>query len=206
MGRESGQNLLNFAVDLDKVSDQFLCVIIYSVIMQSTINTRRQFPLNWFSFLKINCLILNSRWGTSGLSKTCFLCVPVTLEVLYQKRSITESSGSSIKLSCKANYDLEQCGLVHVAWTQKDTELTDPSKYITTVNETVSVTNMTLRQVETEVLDLTTDDAGEFQCKASCEKGDKAMGHFIRLKVEGKVVIKEDKLYDNWVCDWNPFV
>ncbi|CAB1445859.1 unnamed protein product [Pleuronectes platessa] len=108
----------------------------------------------------------------------------VTLEVLYPQRSLTVSRGSSVKLSCKANYDQEHCGPVHVVWTQSDRALTDPSKYITTVNETVSEGNMRLRQVETEILDLTADDRGQFQCKAKCEKGEAAMGHFIRIKVE----------------------
>ncbi|XP_069393925.1 uncharacterized protein [Paralichthys olivaceus] len=108
------------------------------------------------------------------------------IEVLYPQRTITVSKGSSVKLSCIAIYNHEQCSPVHVAWSQNGgIKLTDPNKYVTTVNETVFDGNMRRRQVETEILDLTTNDTGEFQCKAKCDNGEVAMGHFIRVSLKG---------------------
>ncbi|XP_071326532.1 uncharacterized protein [Trachinotus anak] len=111
------------------------------------------------------------------------------LVVRYQQKSMALARGSSVKLSCEANYDLEQCGLVHVVWchtSKQGAELTDPRKYLTTVNETETAGSMRRRQVVTEILQLTREDNGEFQCKAQCEKGASAMGHFIRLTVRGR--------------------
>ncbi|XP_039972720.1 uncharacterized protein zgc:174945 [Xiphias gladius] len=111
-----------------------------------------------------------------------------TLEVLYLQRTITPARGSSVKLSCDTHYDPEQCGLVHVVWrhlTKQNAELTDPNRYLTTVNETASDGNMRRRQVVTEILELTTEDNGQYQCKAECESGETAMGHFIWIDVKG---------------------
>lgn len=109
-----------------------------------------------------------------------------TVQVLYPQKTFTPARGSSVTLSCKAFYDFMKCGLLHVAWyhlTKDDAELTDPKKYFTTVNETISDGIMRLRQVETEILNLTSDDNGQFQCKAGCENQETAMGHFITITV-----------------------
>ncbi len=78
-----------------------------------------------------------------------------------------------------------QCGLLHVVWWKQSAELTNPNKYLTTVNETVYDGNMRRRQVVTEILDLKPEDNDQYQCKAECESGDSAMGHFISIKVQG---------------------
>uniref|UniRef100_A0A3B4TBK2 Ig-like domain-containing protein n=1 Tax=Seriola dumerili TaxID=41447 RepID=A0A3B4TBK2_SERDU len=84
-----------------------------------------------------------------------------------------------------ANYDLEKCGLVQVVWRHitKNADLTDPNKYLTTVNETQLDDNMRRRQVVTEILNLTREDNGDFQCEAKCENGNSAMGHLITITV-----------------------
>uniref|UniRef100_A0A8D3B1K0 Ig-like domain-containing protein n=1 Tax=Scophthalmus maximus TaxID=52904 RepID=A0A8D3B1K0_SCOMX len=130
--------------------------------------------------------LMNKLWGNFVMDYSA-LCVPVTLEVLYPQKTITVARGSSVKLSCDANYDSEQCGLVRVVWLQKDTELSDPDKYFTTVNETVSDGNMRRRQVVVEIVDLTTEDTGVYQCKGECENGETAMGHIIRISVKGTI-------------------
>uniref|UniRef100_A0A8C2X4W9 Ig-like domain-containing protein n=1 Tax=Cyclopterus lumpus TaxID=8103 RepID=A0A8C2X4W9_CYCLU len=108
----------------------------------------------------------------------------VTLEVIYPQRSITAAGGSSVKLSCDAVYDVERCDALHAAWyrTGPDAQLTDPGRYFTTVNETDGRGRR--RQVVTEIRDLKAEDGGLFQCKAECEAGDKAMGHYITITVE----------------------
>lgn len=77
---------------------------------------------------------------------------------------------------------------MHAVWYKiipQTFELKDPDQYFSTVNETVSEANRRRRQVVTEILRVTLDDEGQYQCKAECEKGEQAMGHFIRVIVEG---------------------
>ncbi|XP_041844179.1 uncharacterized protein zgc:174945 [Melanotaenia boesemani] len=110
-----------------------------------------------------------------------------SLEVFYPQQTFTPSPGSSVLLSCKAEYDFYKCRGVHVVWhniTEDSTELTNPRKYFTTVNETASSKSMRHRQVVTKILNVVPEDNGLFQCKAECETGEKAMGHFITVKVK----------------------
>lgn len=112
-----------------------------------------------------------------------------TLEVRYPQKTFTPQRGSSVKLSCEAKYDYNRCGLLHVVWQnsseygRKSNELTDPKKYLTTVNETVDEDNMRRRQIVTEILNLRPKDDGRYQCKAACDNGEEAMGHFITVRV-----------------------
>uniref|UniRef100_A0A3Q3B2S7 Immunoglobulin-like beta-sandwich domain-containing protein n=1 Tax=Kryptolebias marmoratus TaxID=37003 RepID=A0A3Q3B2S7_KRYMA len=120
-----------------------------------------------------------------------FVCKSLYSSVLLLKliRNIFTVLGSSAKLACEAVYDLTKCGLVHVVWRkmdEKNTELTDPIRYFTTVNETVTEINMRRRQVVTEILSVSTHDIGQYQCSAECETGERAMGHFITINVKGR--------------------
>lgn len=124
-----------------------------------------------------------------------FLCLLEIIEIRYPQRTLSPPRGSSIKLSCEAYYNFKECGLLHVVWcnfTKQGAELTDPSKYFSTVNETRSDGHMRHRQVVTEIPNLTPEDNGQFQCKATCDNGESAMGHFIWITVQGIVVIKEE--------------
>lgn len=119
------------------------------------------------------------------------LCVTFDSEdnvkVFYPKENITPARGSSVKLSCEAHYNFVRCGLLHVVWIVRDgeaAELINPKKYHTTVNETLSEGGMRRRQVVTEILDLNPGDSNKYQCKALCETGGSAMGHFITITVQ----------------------
>lgn len=75
---------------------------------------------------------------------------------------------------------------MHVSWFQNNSEMTNPKKHVTTVNETLVSSVVRRRQVVTEILDLQPEDSESFQCKASCNGEETAMGHFIRLLVIGE--------------------
>uniref|UniRef100_A0A3Q1C2N8 Ig-like domain-containing protein n=1 Tax=Amphiprion ocellaris TaxID=80972 RepID=A0A3Q1C2N8_AMPOC len=126
-----------------------------------------------------------------------FLCIlSIAVDVLYPQKTFTPQRGSSVQLSCEAYYDYEKCGLLHVVWhntspqySKKSTELTDPRKYFTAVNETVDEGNIRHRQVVTEILNLRPEDDGRYQCMAKCDNGEEAMGHFITIRVRGGTVM-----------------
>ncbi|XP_073341817.1 uncharacterized protein [Pagrus major] len=109
---------------------------------------------------------------------------PDAVAVLYKQRTITGTRGSSVKLSCEAHYYLDKCSLLHATWYQQSTALTDPRKYFTTVSET-DVEDMRHRHVVTEILNLTPEDSGQYQCNAECDEGGSAVGHIITVKVKG---------------------
>lgn len=107
-----------------------------------------------------------------------------TVQVIYRQQTITAARGSSVKLSCEAHYDFEKCGLLDVVWSQENVKLTNPRKYFTTVNESAADEPMRRRHVVTEILNLTANDNGSFQCNALCQNEGTAMGHFIWIKVK----------------------
>uniref|UniRef100_A0A1A7ZVH7 Ig-like domain-containing protein n=1 Tax=Nothobranchius furzeri TaxID=105023 RepID=A0A1A7ZVH7_NOTFU len=113
------------------------------------------------------------------------------LAVVYPQSTTTTAVGSSAKLSCVANYDTEKCGMVHVIWHKmhelddKSIELKHPWKYLTTVSETIIENTVRKRHVVTEITKAEEADDGRYQCKAECESGAQAMGHFITIKVQG---------------------
>lgn len=119
----------------------------------------------------------------------CF-CAPfgavAALEVNYPQSRVAAAPGSSLRLLCHVTYDVAQCGQLRAAWYQSgspsDVELTDPSRYVTTVNETEDGARR--RRVMTEIVHVTPRDEGRFQCKAECKDGG-AVGHFIQVTVGG---------------------
>ncbi len=121
----------------------------------------------------------------------CLLCALAvdTVEVFYHRSNITAARGSSVKLSCEARYILNKCSQLHAAWNLKSAELTNPKKYLTTVSETEVDDSMRSRQIETEILALTPEDSGGYQCTAECQGEDSANGHFIYIYVRGTAVI-----------------
>lgn len=154
-----------------------------------------EFYLNWFLWFEGNTCAVCLDYIVFVCHR--FLCAldADTVQLFYPQTTITPARGSSVNLSCEAFYDFQRCGLLHVVWCQESAELTDPTKYFTTVNETVSSDTMRRRQVRTEILNLTPEDSGQFQCKAECESGDTAMGHSIWIEVQGTVVIEINSHY-----------
>ncbi|KAG7465408.1 hypothetical protein JOB18_014751 [Solea senegalensis] len=106
-----------------------------------------------------------------------------TVVVLYRQQTIPVSRGSSVKLLCHTKFSPRLCGKVHAAWQLNHTELTNPDRYSTTVNETDSGGGNRLRRVVTEILKVGTDDGGDYQCVAKCTTGESAKGHIIQIKV-----------------------
>lgn len=113
------------------------------------------------------------------------------LKVKYPKKHLTGVEGTSLKLTCYAEYNYAVCGRVEVAWFKSNVQnwaiLSNPIRYLTTVNETIMEgPSRRQRQVETEILHLTHEDQDEFQCRAKCElSGDQAMGHIVEISVKG---------------------
>lgn len=118
---------------------------------------------------------------------TCLCCAAVTdtVVLLYRAATITANLDSSVILNCEAQYNFRLCSLLHLVWIQGTTELTSPSRYLTTVSEQITGEDMRRRYMSTEILQLTPEDAGSYQCQAQCQNGDSALGHFIRINVKG---------------------
>ncbi|CAN9514517.1 unnamed protein product [Ophioblennius macclurei] len=113
--------------------------------------------------------------------------LPGTLDVFYPPAFISARAGSSVSLSCEIRYDFQQCGLLHAAWRKSSpdvSELNDPVRFFTAVNESDFGANQRRRQVLTRILEVTAEDAGRFQCFAECP-AETAMGHFITVRVDG---------------------
>ncbi|KAL6109827.1 uncharacterized protein ACO6RY_12881 [Pungitius sinensis] len=113
------------------------------------------------------------------------------LEVQYPSSTISASIGSSLRLPCRVFYDEKQCDLLRAAWYQLGSppepaeQLSEPGRYGTTVNETQSEDGRRHRAVLTEILRVTPQDEGAFQCMAECEGGEQVMGHIIYVTVGG---------------------
>ncbi|XP_074540615.1 uncharacterized protein LOC141801457 [Halichoeres trimaculatus] len=106
--------------------------------------------------------------------------------VRFKPGRVSAPRGSSVKLSCKADYDFDLCDRPHVTWhLEQTTELTDPMKYLTTVNETLADGGRRLRQVVTEILHLTTEDSGRYHCIAKCGDAQSAVGRAYEVDVRG---------------------
>ena len=104
----------------------------------------------------------------------------------YERKPFKELMGTPITLTCKTMYVYKWCRHMEVGWHQNGSVgLTDPSRYLTTVNETISEDSR-LRQVTTKILSLISEDNGDFQCIAKCENGEQARGHFIEVVVKGR--------------------
>uniref|UniRef100_A0A4W5RIU6 Ig-like domain-containing protein n=1 Tax=Hucho hucho TaxID=62062 RepID=A0A4W5RIU6_9TELE len=101
------------------------------------------------------------------------------------------TEGMPLRLTCKAEYDMKQCGRIDAFWchhTLKECpKLIDPGKYLTIVNEMfMEDHSVRHRRVVTDFIQLTPADRGVYQCHAVCEMGGHtAMGHYINITVKG---------------------
>lgn len=104
---------------------------------------------------------------------------PDKVQLLYPSSSVTAARPSSLLLRCEALYDPLECHHVHSL--VPGHHGADP-----TVSESfISGLERRKRQVVTEILDLLLEDAGRFQCVALCAGEVSAIGHFIRVTIEG---------------------
>ncbi|XP_074540375.1 uncharacterized protein LOC141801286 [Halichoeres trimaculatus] len=112
------------------------------------------------------------------------LSSPKNIVIRSSVGRIAASRGSSVKLTCEVLYNFEHCGLLHVAWCdEEDAELTDPRKYSTTVSHSSYDGNAVSTQVVTEILHLTIEDSGQYQCNAACGDGESTAGRVCEVIV-----------------------
>ena len=93
--------------------------------------------------------------------------------------------GTPLILTCSLTYEYQFCRHVEVGWHQNSSGLADPSRYLTTVNETILDNENRLRQVTTKILSLIHEDNGYYQCLAECESKEQSRGHFVEVIVKG---------------------
>ncbi|KAM8826928.1 uncharacterized protein ACB058_020047 [Synchiropus picturatus] len=124
------------------------------------------------------------------------------VKLLYHRQTIEAFAGSNIQLKCVANYSLDGCGWVHVAWHRvllkwvqpeeshsiepeepQRVPLEEPSKYLTIVSETIDHDSWRLRSVVTKIFSVTRNDSGIYQCLSYCEENNTASGHMITVAV-----------------------
>uniref|UniRef100_A0A3P8ZN17 Immunoglobulin domain-containing protein n=1 Tax=Esox lucius TaxID=8010 RepID=A0A3P8ZN17_ESOLU len=116
-----------------------------------------------------------------------------TQAFVYHKETLIGTEGMSLRLICKAEYDIKECGHIKAFWCSQQNvsehcpELFDPQKYLTVVNETLlEGIHLRLRQIDVEIIQLTSADQGNYQCRAECEiNGQTANGHFKYITVNG---------------------
>ncbi|KAJ8004349.1 hypothetical protein DPEC_G00158250 [Dallia pectoralis] len=112
----------------------------------------------------------------------------------YLKESLVGTEDTSLRLTCKAEYNRLLCGQIKAYWcrhsSQNCGELLDPMKYLTVVNETKLVSDDILRQVDIVFKQLALADQGVYQCHAKCDiDGHSALGHFINITVKAAPIV-----------------
>uniref|UniRef100_A0A3B4B0X9 Ig-like domain-containing protein n=1 Tax=Periophthalmus magnuspinnatus TaxID=409849 RepID=A0A3B4B0X9_9GOBI len=112
------------------------------------------------------------------------VCSLVSSSTKAEKVALANSIGL-VTLICKTYYDPEWCGQVHAVWFRHELPLTNPEKYLTIVNETITERHWRSRQILTEILNLSAKDEGDYQCRATaeCPKPETVMGHIMTVSV-----------------------
>lgn len=114
-----------------------------------------------------------------------FLCA---VSVIYPREPVTKTEGLLLSLKCTVRYKTEDCDIQTNWWQWNNSvplQITDPNKYLITVNET-ETDEKRLRNIFLTFSSLNLQDSGFYQCDAKClNSGTQAKGHLLRLNVTG---------------------
>ncbi|KTG33833.1 hypothetical protein cypCar_00031288 [Cyprinus carpio] len=108
------------------------------------------------------------------------------VSVIYPREPVTKTEGLLLSLKCTVRYKTEDCDIQTNWWQWNNSvplQITDPNKYLITVNET-ETDEKRLRNIFLTFSSLNLQDSGFYQCDAKClNSGTQAKGHLLRLNV-----------------------
>uniref|UniRef100_A0A671LEI8 Zgc:174945 n=1 Tax=Sinocyclocheilus anshuiensis TaxID=1608454 RepID=A0A671LEI8_9TELE len=106
--------------------------------------------------------------------------------VIYSREPVTKTEGLSLSLKCTVRYKIQDCDIQTNWWhwnIDEPLQITDPNKYLITVNET-EIDEHRLRNIFLTFSSLKLQDGGRYQCDAKClDSGTAAKGHLLVLNV-----------------------
>ncbi|KAG7463413.1 hypothetical protein MATL_G00176290 [Megalops atlanticus] len=112
-----------------------------------------------------------------------------SLQVIYQRATLSQEEGDKLHLNCTVTYNQAKCTDLETSWVKvhspdNGTQLTDLNRYLVIMSERGDSSNRS-RQVTLEFKNMSLSDNGTFQCMAKCcGTVETAMGHFIQLHVK----------------------
>ncbi|XP_053475887.1 uncharacterized protein zgc:174945 isoform X2 [Ictalurus furcatus] len=116
------------------------------------------------------------------------------VQVKYPRHPVRRTEGQSLTIRCRAEYKEESCGSISVMWCLWATQdtckpLTDPDRYLISINETIISGKTVFRHRDAFVtfVQLSLSDTSLYQCNAVCQSTrSTAMGHLINVTVTGQ--------------------
>lgn len=116
------------------------------------------------------------------------------VSVRYQKKDLNRTEGDSMKLTCMAVYRQKTCTELSVFWCKRQSMtdcpiVSEPDRILITMNEMddPEENSVRIRNITFEIKNISSKDAGSFQCKATCGVST-AEGHIITLSTYGTML------------------